>query len=58
MTKNDSISIRIGGVYLELAKAMECFQNVMKLIAEMEEIISEDKKSAINEGGKIEDRLN
>lgn len=51
MTKNDSISIRIGGIYLELAKAMENFQNIMELIAKIEEIISEDKK-AVDEGGK------
>lgn len=51
LTKNDSISIRIGGIYLELAKAMENFQNIMELIAKIEEIISEDKK-AVDEGGK------
>ena len=45
MTKNDSMSIRIGGVYVELARVMEGFQNIMKLMNEIEEIIENDKKN-------------
>lgn len=44
MTKNDSISIRICGVYTELTLAMECFQNIMKLMNEIEEINADYKK--------------
>ena len=51
LTKNDSMSIRLGGVYLELAKVMECFGAVLKLMNEIEEIIT-DEKSAVDEGGK------
>ena len=44
MTKNDSISIRLGGVYVELAKIMDSFQNIMNLMNEIEEIIEDDER--------------
>ena len=44
MTKNDSISIRFSGVYVELVKIMENFHNIMNLMNEIEEIIEDDER--------------